>query len=108
MAADHLERYVSTDGEDGFRIHGFPALILTTSGRRSGEPRSTPLIFGEDAGRYAIVASFAGLPRHPAWYLNLAANPDVHVQVKGERFAARARTAAGDERARLWELMVEV
>lgn len=108
MATAHLDRYVSTDGEKGFEFYGFPSLVLTTTGRRSGQPRRTPLIFGEDAGRHAVVASFAGLPTHPAWYLNLEANPDVHVQVKHERFPARARTTTGAERARLWELMLGV
>lgn len=108
MASEHLQRYVGSDGSDGFLIHGFPALILTTVGRRSGEPRSTPLIFGEQDGRYALVASFAGLPRHPAWYLNLVAEPSVHVQVRGERFAGRARTASGAEREELRRLMVGV
>jgi deazaflavin-dependent oxidoreductase (nitroreductase family) len=108
MAADHVRRYVGTDGRDGLYIGRWRALILTTTGRRSGQPRSTPLIFGEDDGRHVIVASFAGLPQHPAWYLNLEADPDAWVQVEGERFQALARTVAGDERERLWPLMVDV
>jgi deazaflavin-dependent oxidoreductase (nitroreductase family) len=107
-AAEHLARYLATDGEDGYLIDRWPTLILTTIGRRSGEPRSTPLIFGQDGDRYVLVGSFGGLPKHPTWYLNLQENPDVQLQVKADRFAARARTAEGEERARLWDMMVEL
>jgi deazaflavin-dependent oxidoreductase (nitroreductase family) len=107
--AEHVRRYLETDGEVGYRWrNGAPILILTTTGRRSGEPRLKPLIFGEDDGRYVVVASRGGAKHHPGWYLNLAADPDVHVQVKADRFAARARTAEGDERARLWKRMAEI
>jgi deazaflavin-dependent oxidoreductase (nitroreductase family) len=108
MSADHLHRYLASDGEDGFLIGEWPALLLTSIGRRSGKSRTTPLIFGEDEGRQVVVASFAGLDRHPSWYLNLSADPEVEVQVRGERFAARAQTAAGEERERLWQLMTGV
>jgi proline iminopeptidase len=67
-----------------------------------------PLIFGEDDGRYVVVASRGGAQHHPSWYLNLSAVPDVHVQVKADRFRARARTAEGDERERLWQRMAEI
>jgi deazaflavin-dependent oxidoreductase (nitroreductase family) len=107
--AEHVRRYLETDGEVGYRWrNGAPILILTTTGRRSGEPRLKPLIFGEDDGRYVVVASRGGAKHHPGWYLNLAADPDVHVQVKADRFPARARTAAGDERERLWKRMAEI
>ena len=107
--AEHVRRYLETDGEVGYRWrNGAPILILTTTGRRSGEPRPKPLIFGEDDGRYVVVASRGGAKHHPGWYLNLAADPDVHVQVKADRFPARARTAEGDERERLWKRMAEI
>jgi deazaflavin-dependent oxidoreductase (nitroreductase family) len=107
--AEHVRRYLETDGEVGYRWrNGAPILILTTTGRRSGEPRLKPLIFGEDDGRYVVVASRGGAQHHPGWYLNLAADPDVHVQVKADRFPARARTAEGDERERLWKRMAEI
>ena len=109
FGAEHVRRYLETDGEVGYRWrNGAPILILTTTGRRSGEERVKPLIFGEDDGRYVVVASKGGAKHHPDWYLNLRAEPDVHVQVKADRFRARARTAEGEERARLWERMAEI
>ena len=107
--AEHVRRYLETGGEVGYRWrNGAPILILTTTGRRSGEPRPKPLIFGEDDGRYVVVASRGGAKHHPGWYLNLAADPAVYVQVKADRFPARARTAEGDERERLWKRMAEI
>jgi len=107
--AEHVRRYLETDGEVGYRWrNGAPILILTTTGRRSGEDRVRPLIFGDDDGRYVVVASQGGAPTHPDWYLNLDADPNVHVQIKGDRFAARARTAEGEERERLWRTMAEI
>jgi deazaflavin-dependent oxidoreductase (nitroreductase family) len=107
--AEHVRRYLETDGEVGYRWrNGAPILILTTTWRKSGEERVRPLIFGEDDGRYVVVASQGGAPSHPDWYLNLAADPNVHVQIKGDRFAARARTAEGEERERLWRTMAEI
>ena len=109
FGAEHVRRYLETDGEVGYRWRNdAPILILTTRGRRSGEERPKPLIFGEDDGRYVVVASKGGAQRHPDWYLNLRADPDVHVQVKADRFRARARTAEGEERARLWRRMAGI
>ena len=109
FGAEHVRRYLETDGEVGYRWrNGAPILILTTTGRRSGEERVKPLIFGEDDGRYVVVASKGGAKHHPDWYLNLRAEPDVHVQVRADRFRARARTAEGEERARLWERMADI
>lgn len=113
---DHLKRYIESNGEDGHlwdaSLGGgtgmVPTLLLTTTGRKSGEPLTLPLIYGRDGDAYVVVASKGGAPAHPAWYLNLAADPAVGVQVKAERFRARARTAAGDERARLWQQMVGI
>jgi deazaflavin-dependent oxidoreductase (nitroreductase family) len=107
--AEHVRRYLETDGDVGYRWrNGAPILILTTRGRKSGEERLRPLIFGEEDGRYVVVASQGGAPTHPDWYLNLSADPDVHVQIKGDRFGARARTAEGEERDRLWRTMAEI
>jgi deazaflavin-dependent oxidoreductase (nitroreductase family) len=105
---EHVRRYRETDGEVGYLWRGVPTLILTTTGRRTGQPRPTPLIFGQEGGAYVVVASKGGSARHPAWYLNLAANPKVEVQVKGERFEAVAHTAGPDERPRLWRLMTGI
>ena len=105
---EHVRRYRETDGEVGYLWRGVPTLILTTTGRRSGQPRPTPLIFGRDGDDHVVVASKGGAPAHPAWYRNLVDHPEVEVQVKGERFRARARTADGEERARLWKLMTGI
>jgi deazaflavin-dependent oxidoreductase (nitroreductase family) len=106
---EHVRRYLETDGAEGYVWRrGTTILILTTKGRVSGRERDTPLIFREHDGRYLVVASNGGNPDHPSWFKNLRANPDVTVQVKGDRFAARARAAAADERARLWPQMTEV
>lgn len=104
---EHVRVYRGTGGERGYRWkRDTTILLLTTTGRRSGEPRTQPLIYAEDDGRYVIVASKGGAPEHPAWYLNLQEDPQAELQVRDEVFPARARDAAGDERARLWEKMV--
>ncbi|MGH7722640.1 MAG: nitroreductase family deazaflavin-dependent oxidoreductase [Candidatus Dormibacteria bacterium] len=104
-----MDRYVATEGEEGHDwVRGAPVLILTTLGRRSGKATSTPLIYGRRGGDHLVVASRGGAPAPPAWYLNLEANPEVHVQVRGDRFAARARTAAGDEKHELWAIMTSI
>jgi deazaflavin-dependent oxidoreductase (nitroreductase family) len=109
FGAEHVRRYVETDGEVGYTWReGAPILILTVNGRKSGEEYSTPLIFGEDGNNYVIVGSQGGSPQHPDWYLNLAETPDVGVQVKADTFRARARTAEGEERERLWKRMNEI
>ena len=106
--AAHIRRYLASDGADGHDYQGFPTLLLTTRGRRSGLWRRTALIYGRDGDRYVVVASNGGAPRHPHWYVNLLAHPEVRVQVRGERFTARARPAGPDERSRLWELMTGI
>ena len=113
---DHLSRYIASNGEDGYlwdaSLGGgkgmIPTLLLTTTGCKSGKQLTMPLIFGQSGSSYVIVASKGGAPAHPAWYLNLQANPDVQVQVKADKFAARARTAEAGERATLWRLMVDI
>ena len=104
----HVEQYVESDGRRGHKWNGVRTLLLTTRGRRSGKLRRTALIYGEDAGRYVIVASKGGHPKHPEWYLNLKANPQVQVQVGAEVLEAHAHIAEGDERERLWRLMAEI
>ena len=106
---EHVRQYRETDGEVGYEWNGVPCLVLTTRGRRSGEQRSSALICaaipGNDGDNYVIIGSQGGMPTHPNWYHNLVADPNVEVQVRGDRFRATARTAEGDERARLWQLM---
>ncbi|HEX5404823.1 MAG TPA: nitroreductase family deazaflavin-dependent oxidoreductase [Pseudonocardiaceae bacterium] len=105
---DHIRQYVESGGTDGYEWRGTTILLLTTTGRKTGTQHRTALIYRADGDSFVIVASKGGAPKHPAWYLNLTANPDVTVQVKDEEFAGRARLAEGDERERLWKLMVEV
>jgi deazaflavin-dependent oxidoreductase (nitroreductase family) len=104
---EHVDRYVETDGEEGHEWEGTQTLLLTTTGRRSGEQRIQPLIYGKSGDDYLVVASKGGAPQHPAWYLNLDANPEVEVQVKDEKFKAQARTASPDEKAKLWPIMTK-
>jgi len=105
----HVDRYVATDGAEGHDwVNGSPTLILTTTGRRSGRQRSSALIYGRSGDDYLVVGSRGGSDFHPAWYLNLQANPDVMVRVKGDVFPARARTATKEEKPALWKIMTSV
>jgi deazaflavin-dependent oxidoreductase (nitroreductase family) len=106
--AEHLKKYLATNGADGHIWNGVPTLLLTTTGRKSGDARTLPLIYGQDGKRYVIVASRGGAPDHPGWYKNLVAQPKVEVQVAADRFKARASTARGAERARLWQTMAKI
>ena len=103
----HIDKYLETDGAEGHEWQGTQTLILTTTGRKSGEPRLAPLIYGVHGDDYVIVASKGGAPDHPAWYKNLDADRTVGVQVKGDKFDAVARDASGSERDELWQLMVK-
>lgn len=105
---EHVKAYRESGGELGYHWRGTTILLLSTTGRVSGEERTTPLIHRTDGDAWIVVASKGGAPDHPGWYKNLVANPDATIQVKDELIPVRARTAEGDERARLWELMTEV
>lgn len=113
---EHLEMYLKTNGAQGhlrdMTANGgkadTPNLLLTTTGRKSGKAIMLPLIYGRDGGNYVVVASKGGAPVHPAWYFNLVAQPRVNVQVMEKKFHAVARTASGEERKRLWQMMAEV
>jgi deazaflavin-dependent oxidoreductase (nitroreductase family) len=115
-AGDHMRRYLASNGEEGYyvdfrAIGGYeltPTLLLTTTGRKSGKAHTQPLIYGDIGGKRVIVASLGGAPRHPAWYLNLCAHPEVEVQVMAQCSRARARTASGAERAGLWKEMAAI
>jgi deazaflavin-dependent oxidoreductase (nitroreductase family) len=102
---EHVDRYRATDGEEGHEWQGTQTLLLTTKGRRSGEERTTPLIYGRSGDDYLVVASKGGADAPPAWYLNLQASPDVDIQVKGDRFKVRARDATPDEKPEMWKTM---
>lgn len=113
--AEHIELY-KTDPEkahmwDSAPVGGpgiLPTLLLTTTGRKSGEPRSLPLIYGTVGDSYAVIASKGGLPTHPLWYLNLEAQPKCELMVGAKAVSARARTATGEERDRIWAQMAEI
>jgi deazaflavin-dependent oxidoreductase (nitroreductase family) len=101
-----VKRYLETDGEDGFFWReGTTILLLTTVGRKSGEERVNALIFRPWKDAYLVVASKGGTDQPPAWFLNLTDEPSVTVQVKGERFAARARVATPAEKPEMWAEM---
>jgi deazaflavin-dependent oxidoreductase (nitroreductase family) len=102
---EHVRRYRETDGEVGHDWQGTTTLILTTTGHRTGQERSTPLIYQRSGDDYLVVPSKGGADTPPAWYLNLQADPEVQVQVKGDRFNARARTATPEEKPALWDIM---
>ena len=105
----HVERYLETDGEDGYYWrNGTTILILFTQGRKSGQQRSHALIFREHGDAYLVVASKGGTDAPPAWFVNLQADPHVEVQIKGERFRATARVATAAEKPQMWAEMTEV
>jgi len=104
----HVFLYQASGGRIGGRFKAAPVLLLTTTGRKSGKRRTTPLLYGEDAGRYVIVASVGGAPKHPAWYLNLRADAAAAIQMGGRTLAVHAEMAAPEERARLWTVMTQM
>jgi deazaflavin-dependent oxidoreductase (nitroreductase family) len=108
FGGEHVRVYRETHGERGYHWRGTTILLLTTRGRRTGEPRTTPLIHRTDAGRWIVVASKGGAPQHPAWFENLRADADATIEVQAETIPVQASTAVGEERARLWSLMTEV
>jgi deazaflavin-dependent oxidoreductase (nitroreductase family) len=104
---DHVNAYRDSNGEVGYLWNGATSLLLTTTGRKSGEPRTSALIFAKDGDDYLVVASMGGAPTHPSWYLNLTANPDAEVQVRGDHIPVTAHTASDDEKPRLWSIVTE-
>jgi deazaflavin-dependent oxidoreductase (nitroreductase family) len=113
---DHANRYISSGGVDGhmyivtppgYAEMTVPSLLLTTTGRKSGDRFIFPLFYGQVGNGYVIVASNGGAPDHPSWYKNLVANPEVEVQVGTKTFTAKARTTSGPERAKLWQQALE-
>ena len=111
---EHANRYLSSGGTDGHMYKmtqpgrpeiTVPSLLLTTTGRKSGEKFVFPLFYGETGKGYFVIASKGGAPEHPGWYRNILENPHVDVQIKGEKFHAHPRTVEGEERDRLWKQM---
>ena len=103
----HRAIYRASGGRVGARLAGLDMLLLTTTGRRSGEPRTQPLACFADGDDWVVVASNAGQDRHPAWFLNLEACPDAQVRIGREAWAVRAHVAEGEERERLWPWLKE-
>ena len=109
LGDEHIQRYQETGGEVGYLWNGVPTLLLRTTGRKSGAPRTHALIFGRDGADYLVVASMGGAPRHPQWYLNLVATPEAEIQVRASQLLVSARTAdSPGERARLWKVMAGI
>jgi deazaflavin-dependent oxidoreductase (nitroreductase family) len=113
---EHANRYLASGGSDGHMYKmilpgrgeiSVPSLLLTTVGRKSGDRFVFPLFYGTDGGSYFVVASKGGAPEHPGWYRNILANSDVEVQVGTKKGKARATTAGGQERVRLWKKALE-
>ena len=114
--SDHTRQYLDSSGTEGHLwappgsdMEPVTTLLLVTTGRKSGKALTLPLIYGDAGdGAYVIIASKGGAPDHPAWYLNLEADPNVALMVGPEQFEATARLAAGDERQRLWDMMADM
>lgn len=119
MSLDWIDKHRQLYLQDGEKGHMWdstvvggpgpvPTLLLTTVGRKSGEKRIMPLIYGKTEEGYVVVASKGGAPAHPDWYFNLQANPDVEVQVANQKFQATAETVTGPKRDDLWKLMLPI
>lgn len=102
----HVVLLRASKGRFGGRMFDSPVLVLVTTGRKSGKRRETPLLYVEDGGGFAILASNGGTAGHPAWFLNLMSKSEVEVRVGGRTFPVRAEEARGEERRRLWERAV--
>jgi len=113
---EHANRYIASGGREGHLYKmsqpgrpelSVPSLLLTTTGRKSGDRFIFPLFYGEDGDSYFVIASKGGAPQHPGWYRNILADPEVEMQVGTAKLKARARTASGPERTRLWQKALE-
>ena len=106
---EHVEKYVETDGEVGHEWQdGVYTLLLTTTGRTSGNEVTTPLIYGRDGSDYVIIASKGGADDHPDWYLNLEAHPEVTIQVRDQVMQATAERASQSDKGRIWPMMADI
>ena len=108
FVAEQVRQYEETGGREGGTLEGKPCVILTTRGRRTGKLRKTALMRVEHDGAYAVVASLGGAPKHPVWYLNLVADPEVTLQDGDAVSDRRARVVTGDERDEWWARAAEV
>jgi F420H(2)-dependent quinone reductase len=108
MSRTNVWIYRRSNGKFGGTVQKAPVALLTTTGRKTGEPRVSPLIYVRDGGRVVLVASRGGSDKHPLWYLNLKADPKVSVQIKKEVLRLRARDATAEERADYWPKLAAV
>src|ERR1700712_2495148 len=108
FARGHVALYQRTNGRLGAKLLWFPAALLTTTGRKSGEPRTTATLYLRDGAKVVLPASFGGRDRHPMWYLNVKANPEVQVQVRDEHLRMTARDATDEERRRYWPVLIKM
>jgi deazaflavin-dependent oxidoreductase (nitroreductase family) len=108
FARAHIWAYQRTDGIVGSRLLWFPAALVTTTGRKSGVPRTTPTLYLRDGDRVVLPASFGGRDANPGWYHNLQSNPQVHIQIRGDHLDLTARDATDDERKRLWPKLIRM
>lgn len=108
FARAHIWVYQRTNGRLGAKLLWFPAALLTTTGRKSGEERTTPTLYLRDGQRVVLPASFGGRDQDPAWYLNLKANPKVRIQIRSEHLELTARDASDEERAVYWTQLTRV
>ena len=111
----HVDLYLKTNGREGhlvdFQLPGVPetpTLLLQTTGRKSGDTKIAPLIYGKDGNRFIIVASHGGAPKHPAWFLNLSDDSNVRFQVADKKYSGVARVVSGAERERLYRMMAKI
>jgi F420H(2)-dependent quinone reductase len=108
FARAHIWVYWRTRGRLGAKLLWFPAALVTTKGRKTGEPHTTPTLYLRDGDRVVLPASFGGRDSHPAWYRNLKANPQVHIQIRGEQLDMIARDATDEERERYWPRLIRM
>lgn len=105
---DHIRRYLATNGEDGHLMNGLPCLVLTTTGKKSGEQRQAAVIYGKHGNSHVIIGSKGGSDTPPAWFINLAAAGRGHIQVLAEKMDVTMRVAEGAEREQLWDMMAKI
>jgi deazaflavin-dependent oxidoreductase (nitroreductase family) len=108
FARAHISVYQRTNGRLGAKLLWFPAALLTTTGRKTGQQRTTATLYLRDGARIILPATFGGRDGNPSWYLNLKSNPRVHVQVGGEQLDLTARDATDDERIRYWRWLTKI
>lgn len=108
FARAHIWVYRRTNGRVGARLLWFPAALVTTTGRKTGRPRTTPTLYLADGDRVILPASFGGRDSDPAWYLNIESNPEVRVQIRDRQFDLVARDATDEERKRYWPSLIKM